>query len=236
MKQVKFQILHEHFKECPSTQIFLKDNIDSLLKKSKHVLISTEKQTNGIGQRERTWKQVQNALAFSFTFSPLHNMSLASLFVGNVLISFLKEKYDKKFFLKWPNDILNSEKKKCAGILCHYLKRLDIAICGIGINLGNHDYKEFSCVDSSLKFHNDDYQNRPFNFYEYFLEKRSQLNEDKIISEFEKNCLHINKQVLVQVQDREFHALFIGVDTSGQAIFNINNEKKIFNSARLFLV
>jgi len=55
--------------------------------------------------------------------------------IGLITISFLKNKFNKDLFLKWPNDILTSDGKKCGGILCQYIDKSTIVV-GLGINLG----------------------------------------------------------------------------------------------------
>src|SRR3989339_683110 len=129
-------MLHLHLKECDSTQLYLKENLNDLFSKNFHILISTDRQLNGIGRNSHHWNDHPNALAFSFLLKPSINAITIPLAVGIILCQYIKEKWSIDLTLKWPNDLINHQGLKCGGIICQYISHESI-ICGVGLNLGH---------------------------------------------------------------------------------------------------
>jgi len=100
-----------------------------------------ELQTAGRGRRGRVWQAgLGNSLAFSVLWrfecgaGALSGLSLA---VGIAMMRALHELGAKEAVLKWPNDVLGSE-RKLAGILIELQGDMDgpsAAVIGIGLNL-----------------------------------------------------------------------------------------------------
>ena len=91
-------------------------------------------QSAGRGQFRRHWHSPRGNLHVTFRLpnASLFNTEAAALFTGMLLTSALFHLgYQSQ--LKWPNDILNAEQKKAAGILVE--KRNDVLLAGVGINL-----------------------------------------------------------------------------------------------------
>ena len=83
---------HLHFNNIPSTQIYLKDNLELLKIKNQNVLISSSEQTEGIGRRGNAWDTYPNSLALSFTLKPNTIASLTPIEVGLIVSQFFKKK------------------------------------------------------------------------------------------------------------------------------------------------
>ncbi len=126
---------HQHFNSIASTQTYLKDNLELLKEKDDDILISASEQSAGLGQRGNQWDNYPNNITLSFTLEPQRVATLTPLEIGILVISFIKKKFNQDLFLKWPNDILTKEGKKCGGILCQYIDSSTV-IVGVGINLG----------------------------------------------------------------------------------------------------
>lgn len=129
------------------------DKIDStndeairLIKKGiqGNILIVADKQTNGKGSKEKSWKSIAGNLHMSILLQPIVDINRITelpFLVAVILNETIKEftstlnapKSDIK--LKWPNDILVAG-KKLAGILIESinLKGENYVIIGIGIN------------------------------------------------------------------------------------------------------
>lgn len=122
-----------YFKELSSTQLYLLDALKNNLLVSP-ICVVTNKQIAGIGSRGNIWKEVDEALTFSFAL-PISSLPTdlplqsASIFFGFIFKEVLK-KFD--VWLKWPND-LYVEKFKVGGVMANLCKN-DV-VCGIGLNI-----------------------------------------------------------------------------------------------------
>lgn len=143
-----------HFKELGSTQIYLSNALKNGLLVSP-ICVIADRQTAGIGSRGNTWKEVSEALTFSFALPisslpidlPLQSMSI---FFGFIFKETLK-KFD--VWLKWPNDLYIGD-FKVGGVMANSHKE-DI-ICGIGLNIKaenfNHLGSEISKTEVLWEF------------------------------------------------------------------------------------
>lgn len=131
-------------KTIDSTQEYAKKNANSFDPK-KITCIYAEEQTKGKGRFQRKWLSYKKdnlniTFYFQLNAKALHLTSINHVLALS-LIDVLREKnLDPK--IKWPNDIMLSE-KKIAGILCEIQTKNDLAniFLGIGINVNNP--KEF---------------------------------------------------------------------------------------------
>lgn len=124
-----------HFDELESTQLWLIDKIKSKAYQAP-ILVTTQKQTQGIGSRGNTWQSVKEGLYFSFALDlkslpqDLPSQSL-SIYYGFLLKIILTEK-GSKVWLKWPNDFYLGD-CKIGGIISTKIQ--ETIIVGIGLNL-----------------------------------------------------------------------------------------------------
>ena len=112
-----------HFNEIDSTNTYLKNNYLSL---DNFTFVSSDYQSNGKGRNDRKWLSDSGEnLMFSFLIkdSSLINIAPSLSMMAACEVAKLLEELDiKKVSIKWPNDVLVSDKKIC-GIL------LDAKIC-----------------------------------------------------------------------------------------------------------
>ena len=232
---------HHHFHSINSTQIYLKDNLDALKKSDENVLISCSHQTEGIGRRGNTWDNYENSIAMSFTFKPNPVAALTPLEIGLITIKFFKKLFNKELFLKWPNDLMTKDGKKCGGILCQYIDANTVVV-GIGINLGkheriiNHEYRyAVGSVDQSLILSEFDQEKIAKELYSYLLDERI-TDPKKIKAEFNSHCIHLNKEVFLFDDGIDYVGPFRGVGESGEATIEINGELKTFLTGSLTIL
>ncbi len=110
-------------------------------------IVLAEKQSEGKGRLGRKWFSPEGGLWFSLVLQPRvepkHAMKLTLL--GSVaLAKTVKKLYGIGAEIKWPNDVLISQRKVC-GILTETSirgKNLDFAVLGFGIN-ANFDLEAF---------------------------------------------------------------------------------------------
>ena len=232
---------HKHFNTIDSTQIYLKENLDELKLNDNNILISCSNQTKGIGRTDNVWDFYSNSIAISFTLSPHKTPSLTPLEIGLLTINFILKKYKKEIFLKWPNDLMTKDGKKCGGILCQYIDKSTV-IVGLGINLGQNNFNDkkiyphgFGSVDQDLVLEKLDYEKISNELYCHFLGERIIEVED-LKSSFLNNCLHINKEVLIHDGEGNHIGIFKGIGNNGEALVEINlTIQKFFSSSLTIL-
>ena len=91
-------------------------------------------QTDGRGQLRRRWESPRGNLYVSFRLPdvPLFHTGAAALVTG-VLLAMAFSRLGYPLRLKWPNDLLNRNSAKAAGILLE--NRGGVLLAGVGINL-----------------------------------------------------------------------------------------------------
>lgn len=232
---------HQHFNTIGSTQIFLKENLERLQSKEHDILISCSEQTGGIGRKGNSWDTYPNSLAMSFTLKPNIRPTLTPIEIGLMAIKFFNKKFHKELFLKWPNDILTKDGKKCGGILCQYIDETTV-IAGLGVNLGRLSVKNdkgykhgLGNVDESLVLSEADQEKISKELYEEFLNNRYISNTD-LINEFRKYCHHMNKEVFIFEDEKDYIGTFRGIGENGEALVEINNKIKTFLSSSLTIL
>ena len=223
---------HTHFPTIGSTQIYLKEHFATLRKDHSDILISTAEQTDGVGRGENRWDYFDHSIAMSFSLKPNTTPSLTPLEIGILCTKFFKQNFDILIKIKWPNDLLNLEHKKCGGIIAQYIDEQAV-IAGVGINCGTHknqnegSYKHgFSSLDSP-KIRSIDQETLAKALYSFILENR--LNHQDLHKEFNQVCAHWNKKVEVE----GMIGTFKGIGPAGEANIEINGEEKRFFSSSL---
>ena len=232
---------HLHFNNIPSTQIYLKDNLELLKTNNENVLISSSEQTEGVGRRGNTWDSYPNSLALSFTLKPNAITSLTPIEVGLMVSQFFKKKYDCEIYLKWPNDILTSDGKKCGGILCQYIDSSTVVV-GLGVNLGKLDVKEnisyrhgLGSVNQFLELQASDQEKISHELYSHILQNRF-VDPLNLKSTFIKKCSHSNSDVFIHEDGKDYIGIFRGIGDSGEALIEIDEKIHSFISSSLTIL
>jgi BirA family biotin operon repressor/biotin-[acetyl-CoA-carboxylase] ligase len=226
-------LYHQHFDTCPSTQSYLKDNWSTLSQNDEQVLISTNHQTSGVGRRGSEWNNFENAIAFSMSLKPSDEFSLTSLELGVLIAEF----FPKKISLKWPNDLLTPDVKKCGGIICNVVDSKTI-IAGIGLNLylseqQDFDYKIppggiFQTPPQSSNFKEE----LPKTLAEYIHQNR--LTNEEIQQKWNAHCLHFNQKVIIVDHNEKVEGVFKGINHIGSALIETDQGLKNIMSGSLF--
>lgn len=146
LKYVIFRV-----KNCSSTQ----DLAMSLFKKGygEGLVVLSEEMSSGRGRSGRSWTATPGGLWFTLVLTPPRpaNLQILSLGVGSSIAKALKELYEIKAVVKWPNDVL-VEEKKISGILIEGEKSLSVALfVGVGVNVNNEIPKELRDKAISIK-------------------------------------------------------------------------------------
>jgi biotin-[acetyl-CoA-carboxylase] ligase BirA-like protein len=125
-----------HFEEIPSTQVFLKELVESGQTLPHLDFALADLQTDGLGRHGRSWISERGNLFLSIWLKG-HQLPLTWIphWVGTALIDSLAMLglETDRLSLKWPNDLMIDRSRKTAGILCE--KVGEGVIAGIGVNL-----------------------------------------------------------------------------------------------------
>ena len=235
-------MFHQHFDTIPSTQFYLKDNLETLKLNASDILISCSEQTHGVGRRGNCWDSYPNSLAMSFTLPPNETATLTPLEIGLIIINFFKKNFNKELFLKWPNDILTSDGKKCGGILCQYIDSSTI-VAGLGINFGkldapkkNNNYKHgIGSVDQTVDSQVFDQKKISHDLYNELINNRfSSLLDLK--KAFNKNCFHMNMDVFIHDNGNDYIGTFKGIGDNGEALIEKDSSIHSFLSSSLTIL
>ncbi|HSW72459.1 MAG TPA: biotin--[acetyl-CoA-carboxylase] ligase [Chlamydiales bacterium] len=144
------------FDSLTSTQDWAKEHVQKF-DPEKIACVTAEEQTKGRGRFQRKWitpkgKNICCTLVFRLPADTLHIISLGQIIALSLAKVLIAEKLKPQ--IKWPNDILLSQ-KKLAGVLCEIVFEKDEAtvFLGIGINV-NPNAEELGIIDqpaTSLK-------------------------------------------------------------------------------------
>lgn len=130
--------VRKHLSTCDSTNdIALQWISDGAPHKS---LVTCDSQTQGRGRQGRSWLHCFGGLACSFILRPHMSIERASQITLVTATAILQafETLKLEAQVKWPNDILLTDGRKCAGILTEAHStgdHLDAVIVGIGLNV-----------------------------------------------------------------------------------------------------
>ena len=114
---------------------------------NENILVSTNYQEKGRGQRSNIWESEKN-MNILISFLYVHPTNNYDLFKFNMLISLAIYDFLSKYFktglkIKWPNDLMINN-KKIAGVLVQNIESNFKSIIGVGININQKEFKNFS--------------------------------------------------------------------------------------------
>ncbi len=214
--------------------------------KNHGTIVITENQTNGKGQKNKTWGMVPGkSLVFSLILTknyPIDHSGLICLSVSLALIESLNKRgLDAQ--LKWPNDLL-IDGKKIGGILCETkIEKNDIKnmVIGVGVNvnesIAEHDESIQKNLTTMFEVSKHPHQRELIvaefiNSFELMLNKLS-TEPNQIIEEWIDKCMHLNEKILFLQNEKILEGVFCGLDNNGFAKIEIDNKVKSYNSINL---
>ena len=206
-----------------------------------HLLIISDKQTAGRGQRGNEWisKEYQS-LTFSLGLIDDNiNSSLLSLKCAIAISRAIKSSTGISTSIKWPNDILINN-KKVAGILIESKKinNKEVLNIGIGINVNldidNID-QELKSTITSLNIEANQQCSREIILAECIKSLDSLLYKDNqlIINDWIQLCGHINKELSFHHCNKKIKGIFTGIDKNGRAMIKNNGKTNFYFSGIL---
>lgn len=141
----KYTIIHE--KKVSSTNDFAK-KLTASEEVAEFTVIVAENQLIGRGQKTNSWHSKENknitmSIVLYPSFLKASDQFYLSKSVSIGILEYLK-KFEKKFCVKWPNDINYSNKKICGILIENSISGMNIkkSIVGIGLNINQKVFPE----------------------------------------------------------------------------------------------
>lgn len=213
---------HIHLDTCTSTQKYLIELTQN--NAVDEVLVSCNFQSSGVGQKNNKWDCYKNSLCMSFVHVENEVLSLTALEVGILVCHFFQSRFNQSLFLKWPNDILNSNNEKVGGIIINKQGEKK-PIVGVGLNLFQDTQEKLSNYDvkAGFVFNNQIDLNKKeisHEFYKFITKNR--LDSLSVINKWNRLCKHLNKKISLHNDEKTQTGTFTGIGKYGQAL--IENE------------
>ena len=218
-----------------STNTYLKElaKEDPTLKEFTTVLALS--QTKGRGRMQREWQSKEGETLCMSILLPQKGDSSITLLCALGIYNALKQYIPEGLMIKWPNDILFSNKKLC-GILCEGTSGFVVA--GIGVNLNSLEFsKDIAHKATSLKLITDQEYSLSevavliqSEIYKTLQDYNFTLTEDAV-KLYNSLCANIGKEV----KSEKLSGIAKGIDKSGALIIESENKLFTINSGEVFV-
>ncbi|HEX9406326.1 MAG TPA: biotin--[acetyl-CoA-carboxylase] ligase [Thermoanaerobaculia bacterium] len=200
-------------------------------------MIIAGEQFAGVGRNARTWSSPPGKGIYATTLltRPANDLSLLSLEVSNIIVSYLHDVFSVDARIKWPNDVLVGG-KKIAGILIESRIQDDRAflIIGTGINVEpvDDDARPNAVAISEVTRKFDGITAATEAFIQH-LDRRlsAPFDRDAVLEEWRAHAVHQpGDRITCVIGDRTATGSWIGVDEQGRALLR-NGEEVLTISA-----
>jgi len=194
-------------------------------KSENFTIILAKKQRSGRGRLNRKWESPEGGLWVSVILKPEFFSSLLSLDMGLAVLETLKNfGIDSK--LKWPNDLLVSEKKIC-GILLEKISENVIIGIGLNVNISKMNTENWTSmsVETKKRFNLEEVLDVLINNMRYYYSLYEKREFSKIIEEWKQNSCTLGKNIIVETIPETLSGKAIDIDENGFLI--LDNGKKI---------
>jgi BirA family biotin operon repressor/biotin-[acetyl-CoA-carboxylase] ligase len=216
-----------HVELCDSTQDLLKEQLTPDM--SGEFTVSCEQQLKGKGRGDNQWIDGSGTICFSMTLLLHEKPSFTALEVSLLISHFFKLK-GKHLELKWPNDLLNDERKKCGGILIqNYHQRY---FAGIGINLFILGDQFGGVYDLDFPIEKKDWARD----ISQFIRSNRYKNTEQLTKDWMKNCAHLDTEVVVTEQGKTIKGVFKGLGAYGEALIENSSGRHVILNGSLSLI
>lgn len=217
-----------HLDQCPSTQDYL---LEKLREGKIWDLVSTQVQTSGHGRHDNKWVQLKHTLCFSFICKPHEVLTLTSAEISTIICHYFRKRFNQPLFMKWPNDLLNSEGQKCGGLIINNVEKKSVV--GVGLNLFADSEDQIPTSTYPIgyilpKAIEDNTQELIEELVSFILDNR--LSSAEIEKDWESFCYHNSKVVCITDGDYKVVGQFVGIGKNGEALIQKGPELlKIYN-------
>ncbi len=213
--------------------------IKRLLKKQEveaGTVVCTVQQTKGRGRAGRFWESPPGGLWFSILLQlemSLQQAALLSLVFAVAVSRGINSFTHLPCQVKWPNDIY-LDHRKLAGILMETAGGPgdEKLIIGIGINVTT-DMDDVSSTTGKTAVSMEEFVDVPLEIDDVLEAVLLQMEEyycrflqegaEAILSEFKKNCLHMGKEVRVNLSRGSISGICVDIDREGTLLLDTGN-------------
>jgi len=222
-----------HFEKLSSTNTTAKQQARKGAKEGTAIIAET--QTRGKGRLNRPWVSPKGGIWLSIILKPeiaVEDITKITLITSVAVAKTLREMFDLKAEIKWPNDVLIDSRKVC-GILSEAVlkgKTVDFIIVGIGVN-ANFTRKalprELQTTATTLKeVLKKDIDREKFvclllkefeNNYKMLRKRRF----ERLLEEWRSMAGFLGKKVRITSFDEEFHGVAVDIDENGALIVKL---------------
>lgn len=212
--------------ECHSTN----DELSKMMKGPnafEGTIVFTDHQKGGKGQRGNVWldepgKNVLMSVLLKPNYLLVNEQYFLNIVVGLAVVK-TTSRYlaSNRMALKWPNDVLASNKKICGILIENSIRRsgIESAVVGIGYNLNQSSFKSLNATSLSLE--SGAVGRRIFieNLLvdlEYFILKLKAGKKQELLDQYYAS-LHL-KDVPAKYEDKagQFDGIIQGIDETGR--------------------
>ena len=208
------------------------DKVNSTFDKAKKLEVNSvviaDIQLKGKGRFKRNWNSQKGGIYLSIVlenFNPQYLTFIAAIATQKAI----KDIYNIKTIIKWPNDLLYNKKKLC-GILT--ITKKEKAIVGIGINTNNKIPKSLEKKAISLnkiikkETNNKIIINKLLNHFEFYLKLLKNKKQSKIIEDWKKASF-LGHKIKVKTTNKTYEGIAYDVDKDCLLILKDKKGKKI---------
>jgi len=217
-----------HFDNCFSTN----DEILSVLNEDESTAVFTFNQTKGRGQYGNIWKVIPDQnLAYSLALKTSKiNISdtFLNYYTAIIVRDFLANLTNADSKIKWPNDIILTEKKVC-GILIEKKKinNEEYYIIGIGINVIQSDFSHLPKAGSVLSVTGLSFDLNAFTnqFHQYLISRIKNMDsENEILKNYNQFLFRKDEISVFQKNNVRQNGIIKNADKNGFLWIDLENE------------
>jgi len=205
------------------------NKLNSTIDKAKEFpldsVIIAEEQAKGKGRFKRNWSSQKGGIYLSIVlenYNPQYLTFIAAISAQKAI----KDTYNIRTIIKWPNDLIYNKKKVC-GILT---KIEDKAIVGIGINTNNKIPESLKSKATSLKtinknaINNRKIINKLLNHFERYLILLKNKKHSRIIKDWKKLSF-LGSDIKVKTMNKTYEGIAYNVDKDCFLILKAKGKK-----------
>lgn len=233
--------------EVTSTNEMLLNGKD--IYKQNGTIFLAELQTAGKGRLDRTWQSTQDLnLTFSILINDVNflkkNFIVLNFASALAVANSIENLYQLKTDLKWPNDVMISN-KKVAGILLESVSsgsKLERLVIGIGLNVNQISFQgKFNFEPTSLKrelkqnIEREKLLAEILNNLEELMDK-SQYNPKFILDEWRAKCGSIGSRIRIAENEKTRQGIFEDINDEGFLILKTNGQSEIIHFGDVSIV
>lgn len=205
-------------------------------------MIIAGEQFAGVGRNARSWSSPAGKGIYATTLltRSAADLSLISLAIANIIVSYLRDVFSVDGKIKWPNDVLVAG-KKIAGILIEARIQDDRAFLLIGTGINVEPFEDdarpnaVAISEVTKKFKGIAAATEDFVKH---LDRRlsEQLDRAAVLAEWRANTIHKpGDRITSVIGDRTASGAWVGIDDQGRALLR-NGDEVMTVSAGEFVI